>query len=156
MTADGELIWEWCRSAQSQPLYATGSGFFTERSNSKGIIIVDGGSGTIDYVTDDAGVTWTAPATITLQVTVLDATDDTPITTANVRLMKDSDKSVLLSGAVNGSGVISTPITYDADTDVVGWAREHNISGTDYIQQDFSGQYTSNGFAIVIRLVPAE
>jgi hypothetical protein len=94
--------------------------------------------------------------TITLQVTVLDATDDTPLTTAHVQLLKDSDKSVLLSGAVNGSGVISTSIPYDADTNVVGWAREHNMSGVDYTQQDFSGEYTINGFFITIRLVPAE
>ena len=93
---------------------------------------------------------------ITLSVTVLDATDDTPLTSATVQLLKDSDKSVLLSGAVNGSGVLSDTITYDADTDVVGWAREHNMSGTDYTQQDFSGEYTVNGFAITIRLEPAE
>jgi hypothetical protein len=93
---------------------------------------------------------------ITLQVTVLDATDDTAITTAHVQLLKDSDKSVLLSGAVNGSGVISTTISYDTDTDVVGWAREHNVSGTDYTQKDFSGQYTASGFFITIRLEPVE
>jgi len=94
--------------------------------------------------------------TITLEVTVLDATDDTPLTTAKVHLLKDSDKSVLMTGAVNGSGVLSTSIPYDADTDVVGWAREHNMAGTDYTQQDFSGEYTINGFFITIRLEPAE
>jgi hypothetical protein len=108
-------------------------------------------------VDDAAGIAVTlAFDSITLSVTVLDATDDTPLTTAHVQLLKDSDKSVLLSGTVNGSGVISDSITYDADTDVVGWAREHNMAGTDYTQQDFSGQYTSNGFSIVIRLEPAE
>jgi len=116
-----------------------------------------GASATNFFKDDAAGVAVTlAFDTITLSVTVLDATDDTAITTAHVQLLKDSDKSVLLSGAVNGSGVISDSIAYDADTDVVGWAREHNVSGTDYIQQDFSGQYTANGFAITIRLEPAE
>jgi hypothetical protein len=114
-------------------------------------------SATNFFKDDAAGIAVTlAFDFITLQVTVLDATDDTPITTAHVQLLKDSDKSVLLSGAVNGSGVISTTISYDTDTDVVGWAREHNISGTDYTQQDFSGQYTSAGFFITIRLVPVE
>src|SRR5210317_227647 len=109
-------------------------------------------SATNFFKDDAAGIAVTlAFDFITLQVTVLDATDDTPITTAHVQLLKDSDKSVLLSGAVNGSGVISTTISYDTDTDVVGWAREHNISGTDYTQQDFSGQYTSAGFFITIR-----
>ena len=116
-----------------------------------------GASATNFFKDDAAGIAVTlAFDTITLSVTVLDATDDTPITTAHVQLLKDSDKSVLLSGAVNGSGVISTSIAYDADTDVVGWAREHNVSGTDYTQQDFSGQYTAAGFAITIRLQPAE
>ena len=94
--------------------------------------------------------------TITLEVTVLDATDDSALTTAKVHLLKDSDKSVLMTGAVNGSGVLSTSIPYDADTDVVGWAREHDMIGTDFTQQDFSGEYTINGFFITIRLVPAE
>jgi hypothetical protein len=61
-----------------------------------------------------------------------------------------------MTGAVNGSGVLSTSIPYDADTDVVGWAREHDMIGTDYTQQDFSGEYTINGFFITIRLEPAE
>lgn len=116
-----------------------------------------GASATNFFKDDAAGIAVTlAFDTITLSVTVLDYTDDTPLTTATVQLLKDSDKSVLLSGAVNGSGVISDSIAYDTDTDVVGWAREHNMSGTDYTQQDFSGEYTSNGFSIVIRLVPAE
>jgi hypothetical protein len=115
------------------------------------------GGGDIPSVRNGSGAT-TAFVTgvITLQVTVLDKTDDTPLTTAHVQLLKDSDKSVLLSGAVNGSGVLSDTISYDTDTDVVGWAREHDIIGTDYTQQDFSGEYTVNGFAIIIRLVPAE
>ena len=118
-------------------------------------ITVDGGD-TPTYKKQAGATVNIITTVITLSVTVLDATDDTPLTTATVRLMKDSDKSVLLNGAVNGSGVLSDTISYDADTDVVGWAREHNVSGTDYTQQDFSGEYTVNGFSIIIRLEPAE
>lgn len=108
-------------------------------------------------VDDAAGIAVTlAFDSITLSVTVLDATDDTPLTNATVQLLKASDKSVLLSGTVNGSGVISDSIGYDTDTDLIGWAREHNMSGTDYTQKDFTGQYTENGFSIVIRLEPVE
>ena len=64
LSATGELIWEWCRSAQAQALYATGSSFYTEQSNSKGVIIVDGGAGTFDYATDNNGVTWIPPVSI--------------------------------------------------------------------------------------------
>jgi len=66
LSATGELIWEWCRSAQTQALYATGSSFYTEQSNSKGIIIVNTGAGTADYFTDDSGTTWTPPTTTTV------------------------------------------------------------------------------------------
>ena len=68
LSATGELIWEWCRSAQTQPFYATGTSFYTEQSNSKGIFVVDYGAGTIDYFTDDSGTTWTPPQTYTLTV----------------------------------------------------------------------------------------
>ena len=62
-----------------------------------------GASATNFFKDDAAGIAVTlAFDSITLSVTVLDATDDTPLTTATVQLLKDSDKSVLLSGAVNG------------------------------------------------------
>ena len=118
-------------------------------------ITIDGGD-TPTYKKQAGATVNIITTVITLQVTVLDATDDTPLTNATVQLLKDSDKSVLLSGAVNGSGVLSDTISYDTDTDVVGWAREHNMAGTDYVQQDFSGEYTVNGFFITIRLEPAE
>jgi len=66
--ATGELVWEWCRSAQTQAFYSTGSTFLTERSNGKGIMIVNSGGGTLDYVTDDAGAQWSPPAVITIRV----------------------------------------------------------------------------------------
>ena len=66
LSADGELIWEWCQSAQTQAFYATGASFYTERSNSKGIYIYDVGAGALDYFTDDAGNTWTAPVQTTV------------------------------------------------------------------------------------------
>ena len=69
LTATGELIWEWCRSTQTQPFYATGSSFYTEQSNSKGIWIYDMGAGTLDYFTDDSGTTWTPPTTTTVTFT---------------------------------------------------------------------------------------
>ena len=66
LTATGELIWEWCRSAQTQPLYYNGSAFFTEVSNAKGIVVVDGGAGTQAYYTDDNGVQYVPPVTVTV------------------------------------------------------------------------------------------
>jgi len=102
------------------------------------------GTGTVDVVS----------GLIDLEVTVLDDSTGLGINLAHVRLMKESDKSVLISKATNSSGYAKESITYDADTDVVGWARQMDLLGTDYEQKDFSGQYTANGFSITVRLTP--
>lgn len=69
LSADGELFWEWCRDIQSQPLYSTGSSFYTEMSGGKGIIIVNNGAGSVDYFTDDSNVQWMPPVSYTLTLT---------------------------------------------------------------------------------------
>lgn len=155
LSADGELIWEWCRDAQTQAFYATGSSFYTEQSNSKGIIVVNGGAGSIDYFTDDAGGTWTPPTSVTVQITVLDDSTGLPIaTTAHVLMLKDSDKSEIMSQAVNGSGVASIPYNYVGNIDVVGWVREWNLTGDDYTPKNYSGTITASGLSLTIRLEP--
>lgn len=154
LTADGELIWEWCRNAQSQPLYSTGSSFFTERSNSKGIIIVDGGSGTVDYFTDDAGVTWTAPATVTVEVTVLDADTGLAIEFAHVHIYEDDYTTVVLSAATNASGVCSASYAYTTDQVVEGWARNVDFVADDYRPENISGIITASGLTLTVRLTP--
>jgi hypothetical protein len=108
LTADGELIWEWCRSAQTQPLYATGSSFYTEQSNFKGIIIVNGGAGTVDYFTDDDEGTWVPPATVTLQVTVTNQFG-TGMLGVKARY-EESDGTLIANGTTNASGVFSVGI----------------------------------------------
>jgi len=88
LSTDGELIWEWCRSAQTQALYTTGSSFYTGQSNSKGIFIINAGAGTLDYLTDDSGTTWTPPTTINITFTGM--RDNT-----EVRVYKTSDGSAV-------------------------------------------------------------
>ena len=156
LSADGELIWEWCKSSQTKAFYSTGSSFYTERSNSKGIYIYARGAGTLDYLTDDAGTTWTPPASVTVQVEVLDDTTGLAIaTTGRVYIADVATKTEILSSATNGSGIASTPYTYTTDVPIFGWAREWDLSGTDYVQKDFTGTITSTGFSQTIRLVPA-
>ncbi|MEJ1365628.1 MAG: hypothetical protein RPU42_11175 [Candidatus Sedimenticola sp. (ex Thyasira tokunagai)] len=116
------------------------------------ISVADGA--TVPSVSTGGAVVNVAANQIALQVTVLDDSTGLPINLAHVWLGKDSDKSELMNGATNASGIISTAIDYDADTDVVGWARQWDLSGTDYTPKDFSGQYTSAGFSITIRLSP--
>jgi len=104
LSADGELIWEWCRSAETQPLYATGSSFYTEQSNSKGIYIYGRGAGTIDYLTDDSGTTWVPPTSTTFQVTVKNGT--TALEGVAVRF-EETDGTDITDGTTNSSGVFS-------------------------------------------------
>ena len=104
LSADGELIWEWCRSAQTQPFYATGSSFYTEQSNSKGIYVYNRGAGTLDYLTDDAGTTWTPPSSTTFQVTVKNGS--TALEGVAVRF-EETVGSDITSGTTNSSGVFS-------------------------------------------------
>lgn len=120
LTATGELIWEWCRSAQTQALYATGSSFYTERSNGKGLIVVDGGAGTQDYYTDDAGGTWVPPTTINYSFTLSPS-----ITSYEWRIYEDSVTAgeigtVELAGEESATVDNQTYIySYSSDTDIV-------------------------------------
>ncbi len=116
------------------------------------ITITDGQS---PSVRNGAGATTTiVTGQITLKVTVLDDSTGLPIQDAHVWMGKESDKSELLNDATDANGIAQTTISYDTDTDVVGWARQMDLSGTDYEQKAFSGQYTSTGFSITIRLEP--
>ncbi|MEJ1409374.1 MAG: hypothetical protein RPU60_04035 [Candidatus Sedimenticola sp. (ex Thyasira tokunagai)] len=116
------------------------------------ITVADGA--TVPSVSSAGAVVNVTANQITLQVTVLDDSTGLPLQYAHVWMGKDSDKSQLINGATDVNGEISTAIDYDADTDVVGWARQWDLSGTDYTPKDFSGQYTSAGFSITIRLSP--
>lgn len=92
---------------------------------------------------------------ITLSVTVLDDTDGSVITDANVYLHKAGDTgTVYISKVTNGSGIASEDIPYDADTNLTGWVRRTLIDGDDFIQLNISGEYTSTGFSTTVRLVP--
>lgn len=123
LTADGELIWEWCRSAQSQPLYATGSSFYTERSNGKGIIIIDAGAGTSDYYTDDAGNTWTAPVS----------------TTVTFATMKDSSEvRVYLTGTSTEIAGIEDATAGTSDNRTFAWAATASTV-VDYVIHNWDG-----------------
>jgi len=65
LTATGELIHEWGQDEQGRALYLGNDGFYTERSNGKGVIVVNSGGAMVEYFTDDAGGTWTPPVSYT-------------------------------------------------------------------------------------------
>lgn len=108
LSADGELIWEWCRDQQTQPLYLTGAGFSTERSYGKGIFIVNGGAGTVEKFTDDAGGTYVPPASATLRVTVTNQVGD--VKQDVLVRFEESDGTLIAEGSTNASGQFSTSV----------------------------------------------
>ena len=111
-------------------------------------------SGAAPSVDSDGATIVKVGTSVDITVTVLSAATGLPIELAHVRLLKDSDKSVLISGATNSSGVITTSYSGTTPIDVVGWARQMDLSGTDYEQQDIGGEVTSSGFAVTVRLQP--
>jgi len=147
LTADGELIWEWCRSAQTQPLYATGSSFYTERSNSIGIFLVDIGGGTLDYATDDAGVTWSPPASVTVTVKVIDRLGAN-IAGAQVSMYLTADDSQVMLQDTNASGIATTNFTDTTPAGVYYRVRKSSPGDTKYIHDSATGTIeTGTGFS---------
>ena len=128
LSATGEIIWEWCRSTQSQALYNTGSSFYTEQSNSKGIIIVSTGAGTVDYMTDDAGNTWIPPSSTTLTLTGIPQNSEVTITelsagadsapAAEVHHVENISVSGQTQYAYTTSGVLVDIIIQHVDYDI--------------------------------------
>lgn len=118
LTAAGEIVWEWCRDGQGQAVFATGSSFFTETSNSKGIILVNAGVGTIDYYTDDVDVQWIPPVQYSFTLTGL-------VTNSEIRIYDTSDDSEL--GGVENSGT-SFSYNYTYAGDVTVYVVIHNVN----------------------------
>lgn len=121
LSATGELVWEWCRDTQSQILYLTGAGFSTEDSSSKGVIVVNGGAGTVQHFTDDAGATWVPPVSVTLQVTVIDDADDSLLENVQTSLYVDETppRTELMNEDTNASGIASEAYAYVGDVQAI-------------------------------------
>lgn len=92
---------------------------------------------------------------VPVTITVIDEVTGLAIaTTPRVTIQKDSDKSDIDIAAVNGSGVYSYSHTGTTPLDIVGWVRENNVVGTDYVPKDFSGTITASGFSLTVALTP--
>lgn len=126
----------------------------TAASGTFNISVADGAS--VPSVAVASGSTAVVNVTanqITIEVTVLDDDTGSAIgTTSRVHLVRSSDKSVLISGACDVSGYISTQIDFDSITNIEGWARDMDLSGDDYVPADIGGQYTESGFSTTVRL----
>lgn len=91
---------------------------------------------------------------VTLLVKVVDDSTGIVLPGARVWVGKESDKSQLLNAETDVNGEVSVLLTYLVDIDVVGWAREQDLAGVDYVQKDISGTVTSSGLTISVRLQP--
>jgi hypothetical protein len=100
----------------------------------------------------DVGGEFIFVGSVPISITVIDKDTGVGINLAHVHLLKDSDKSELLSGATNSSGIITGSFGGATPVDVVGWARQMDILGDDYEQEDFGGQISENGLSLTIAL----
>lgn len=91
---------------------------------------------------------------VSVTVTVLDDSTGLALNLAHVYLIDSVASTVILSGATNASGIITTSINYSADIAAVGWARQMDLVGTDYVPKDISGTITTNGLSLTVRLEP--
>jgi hypothetical protein len=140
LSADGELIWEWCRDTQAQPLYSLGSSFFAERSTDLGLAIVNIASGTLDYMTDDANVQWVPPASVTIAFEIVDATN-TGISGVQVSGYKISDGTEVIFQDTIGAGTASQSYTGTTPVDIRYFCRRSSTGAQKY--------FNISGFATV-------
>jgi len=132
---------------------STDAAIYNNSGKALTINVINGAN--LPSVRNGAGATTTVVAgLITLEVKVLDDVTGALLEFARVWVGRDSDKSELINQETGADGIVSVSISYDADTDIIGWAREMNLNGVDYVQKDFSGQYTAAGFSTIIRLTP--
>ena len=89
-----------------------------------------------------------------ISVTVKNSETLAAIENAHVYVFKASDKSVLLNGSTNVSGLVSATADVSPGTEIGGWVRQMDLSGTDYEQRSISGTITTSGFDTVVLLTP--
>ena len=95
-------------------------------------------------------------SSVTISVTVLDASDDSAIEFAHVQLYLVSDYStVVLSAVSNASGVASAAWTGATGVAVEGWARNVDFVADDYEPENINTTITATGIAITVRLTPS-
>lgn len=122
----------------------------------------DGSANTQINSTNGSNVTTSEPGTgngqvniinsVTLSITVFDEDTGAPIENARVNLHREDNKTEVLNGATNASGVVTSIVNYSSDFNILGWARQMDLAGLDYTPKNISGVVTSNGFTITVNL----
>lgn len=91
-------------------------------------------------------------ASVTLTFTVKDEAG-VAIDEARINIVNASTKVELYQIETNSSGIATQSHTYAGDLGIEGWIRQMDISGDDYIPQDFEGTIKSTGFDANIKLI---
>jgi hypothetical protein len=154
LTATGELIHEWGRDSQGRALYLSGSDFYTSRSYTKGVIVVNYGSGNVSGFNDDAGVDWVPPTQVTLTIEVIDEAGD-PVQNAQCSIHVDEapPRTELLNTDSSALGIATAGYTYVADVDIIYKVRKSDdLDDPRYRAESALGAITSSGFYVLVTL----
>ena len=88
-----------------------------------------------------------------ITITVKDGTTGLGIPDANVMVMRSDTKATIISGTTNGSGIYTESVASTFNTVAfIGWARQVDLLGVDYVAKDFSGTISTNGADINVTL----
>ena len=113
----------------------------------------DGSNLEVNSYRDTSSGSVTIEASVTIQITVLDASDDSGIEFAHVLLYLKSDYSTeVINAATNASGVASTTWSGATGVDVEGWARNVDFVASDYEPEGIDTTITPTGIDITVRL----
>lgn len=142
LSATGELVHEWGRDSQGRAFYSGADGFYTERSNGKGIFIVNYGGGTLEYYTEDDGGTWTPPTSVDVIFHAVDKAD-VNIEGCQVSAYLTSDDSEVILTDTNASGLASTTFTKTTPAAIYYRYRKASPGDTKYINISGTGTIES-------------
>lgn len=145
-TAEAEIIHEWGKANEARVLYLGASGWFTNRSAGEGVIVVNGGVGTVEFFTDDAGATYVPPVSVVLKVTVLDK-QGAAVQNARVGIFDGATE--LMNELTTGLGVAQENFTYTIDVDVSVRVRKGSAAPK-YIPVAQNQTITASGLDITI------
>jgi hypothetical protein len=148
----------------------TFSGYGADTTNSAaiyvsattGTVTINVSGGGDSPTTRSAGAAVVINNTVTVRVTVLDATTKSAISGVRVLLEADTGGPLaagtdILSGTTNGSGVIEDAgFNYTSNQPVVGRARYSSPPGPFYKTGDITGTITSSGFETNVLLISDE
>lgn len=124
----------------------------TEVINTSGGAVIINALGSTN-ITTNTGPNITINQTISITVTVVDDTTGLPVEDAGVLIRRSDNNAVILKNTTNSLGVVTETINYTGDIGFEGWARQHDLSGIDYIAKDFVGTITNSDMNLTIKLI---